>query len=105
MRSSVWEVHELNSTVSRIERSGDDLSLRSHEHRTAPAPAQPLIDLLGEWSTRMSFLIAAHNFREPINAWSHCLWLLLSIPATVFLWLRSEGDRDASPQWSRENGD
>jgi hemolysin III len=41
----------------------------------------------------MSFVLAALNFREPINAWSHCLWLLLSIPATMFLCRRCEGDR------------
>jgi hemolysin III len=33
------------------------------------------------------------NFREPFNAWSHALWLLLSIPATLVLVRRSGGDR------------
>jgi hemolysin III len=32
------------------------------------------------------------NFREPFNAWSHALWLLMSIPATLLLWRRSGGD-------------
>jgi hemolysin III len=40
----------------------------------------------------MSSLIALLDFREPMNAWSHGLWLLLSIPATVILWRRCEGD-------------
>jgi hemolysin III len=31
-------------------------------------------------------------FREPMNAWSHCSWLLLSLPATVLLCRRSRGD-------------
>lgn len=38
----------------------------------------------------MDLLLA---FREPVSAWSHCLWLLLSIPATVWLWRRGGGDR------------
>jgi hemolysin III len=33
------------------------------------------------------------HFREPFNAWSHALWLLLSIPATLVLLRRSGGDR------------
>jgi hemolysin III len=33
------------------------------------------------------------NFREPFNAWSHAVWLCLSIPATFLLWRRSGGDR------------
>jgi hemolysin III len=33
------------------------------------------------------------NFREPFNAWSHALWLLMSVPATLVLWRRSRGDR------------
>jgi hemolysin III len=33
------------------------------------------------------------NFREPFNTWSHGLWLLLSIPATIVLWRRSGRDR------------
>lgn len=32
----------------------------------------------------MSFL----DFREPISAWSHALWLVLSLPATILLWRR-----------------
>ncbi|HEY2157455.1 MAG TPA: hemolysin III family protein, partial [Isosphaeraceae bacterium] len=32
----------------------------------------------------MTFL----DFREPVSAWSHALWLLLSIPATLVLWRR-----------------
>lgn len=34
-----------------------------------------------------------HFFREPVNAWSHCSWLLLSIPGTFWLWRRSAGNR------------
>jgi len=37
--------------------------------------------------------MALLDFREPVNAWSHGLWLLLSIPATWVLWSRCEGDR------------
>lgn len=33
------------------------------------------------------------NFREPFSAWSHGLWLLLSLPATAYLWRRSGNDR------------
>jgi hemolysin III len=40
----------------------------------------------------MSFHLAYLNFREPVSAWTHGSWLLLSIPATVLLWRRSEGD-------------
>jgi hemolysin III len=36
----------------------------------------------------MDFLL----FREPVNAWSHCSWLLLSVPGTVLLCLKSRGD-------------
>ncbi len=32
----------------------------------------------------MTFL----DLREPVSAWSHALWLLLSIPATLVLWRR-----------------
>jgi hemolysin III len=32
------------------------------------------------------------EFREPVSAWTHGSWLLLSIPATALLWRRSEGD-------------
>ncbi len=38
----------------------------------------------------MTYLI---NFREPFSAWSHGLWLLLSIPATLLLWRRCGNDR------------
>ncbi|GAC1449772.1 MAG: hemolysin III family protein [Isosphaeraceae bacterium] len=37
----------------------------------------------------MSYL----DFREPFSAWSHGLWLLLSVPATVLLWRRCGGNR------------
>lgn len=37
----------------------------------------------------MSYL----EFREPFNAWSHGLWLILSLPATFILWRRCESDR------------
>jgi hemolysin III len=37
-------------------------------------------------------LLGLFNFREPVNAWSHCLWLLLSFPATALLVRRSQGD-------------
>lgn len=33
------------------------------------------------------------EFREPFNAWSHGLWLVMSLPATFILWRRCEGDR------------
>lgn len=38
------------------------------------------------------------DFREPVSAWSHFLWMWLAIPATVLLWRRSRGDR--AKQWS-----
>ena len=28
------------------------------------------------------------DFREPVSAWSHATWLVLSIPATILLWRR-----------------
>jgi hemolysin III len=31
--------------------------------------------------------------REPFSAWSHAIWLLLSLPATVLLWRLGRGDR------------
>ncbi|MDX2036426.1 MAG: hemolysin III family protein [Isosphaeraceae bacterium] len=31
-------------------------------------------------------------FRDPVSAWTHCAWLVLSIPATVMLWRRTRGD-------------
>jgi hemolysin III len=33
------------------------------------------------------------EFREPFNAWSHGLWLVMSLPATFVLLRRCEGDR------------
>jgi hemolysin III len=33
------------------------------------------------------------TFREPVNAWTHFLWLLLAFPGTWLLWRRSRGDR------------
>jgi hemolysin III len=33
------------------------------------------------------------NFREPVNAWTHLLWMVLAIPGTVLLWRRSRGNR------------
>jgi hemolysin III len=41
----------------------------------------------------MNFLMSCFQFREPISAWSHCLWLVLSVPATMILLRRCEGDR------------
>ena len=37
----------------------------------------------------MSFL----DFREPVSAWTHCAWMLLALPGTLFLWRLSRGDR------------
>jgi hemolysin III len=37
----------------------------------------------------MSFPLAYLDFREPISAWTHGSWLLLSVPATMVLWRRS----------------
>ena len=33
------------------------------------------------------------DFREPVNAWSHCAGLMLAVPGTVMLWQRSAGER------------
>lgn len=33
------------------------------------------------------------DFREPVNTWTHLLWMLLAFPATWLLWRRSRGDR------------
>src|SRR4051794_6471667 len=33
------------------------------------------------------------NFREPVSAWTHGLWLLLSPLALVILWRAGRGDR------------
>jgi hemolysin III len=33
------------------------------------------------------------NFREPVSAWTHFLWLILAFPGTWLLWRRSRGDR------------
>ena len=38
-------------------------------------------------------MVYLFQFREPFSAWSHGLWLLLSIPATFVLWRRCGGDR------------
>jgi len=32
------------------------------------------------------------DFREPVNAWSHCAGLLLALPGTLLLWRRSAGN-------------
>jgi hemolysin III len=31
------------------------------------------------------------DFREPVSAWTHCLWMMLAVPATLLLWRRSRG--------------
>lgn len=31
--------------------------------------------------------------RDPVSAWTHCAWLVLSLPATWLLWRRCRGDR------------
>jgi hemolysin III len=33
------------------------------------------------------------QLREPVSAWSHCAWFLLSIPGTMLLYRGSRGDR------------
>ncbi|HYV35078.1 MAG TPA: hemolysin III family protein [Gemmataceae bacterium] len=33
------------------------------------------------------------EFREPFNSWSHGVWTVLAMPATVVLWRLSRGDR------------
>jgi hemolysin III len=40
----------------------------------------------------MSFLLTCLDFREPVSAWTHGSWLLLSLPATMLLWRRADGD-------------
>ena len=44
----------------------------------------------------MSSLIALLTFREPVSAWTHCSWLLLSVPATMLLWRRGDPARRVS---------
>lgn len=38
------------------------------------------------------------HFREPVNTWTHLIWMLLAIPGTWLLWRHSRGDR--AKQWS-----
>ncbi|MCS6851551.1 MAG: hemolysin III family protein [Gemmataceae bacterium] len=33
------------------------------------------------------------EFREPVSTWTHLVWMLLSLPATAWLWSGSRGDR------------
>lgn len=33
------------------------------------------------------------NLREPVSAWSHAAWLLLTVPGAALLWRRAAGDR------------
>jgi hemolysin III len=33
------------------------------------------------------------DFREPVNAWTHGVWLLLALPAGLILWHGGRGDR------------
>jgi hemolysin III len=33
------------------------------------------------------------EFREPVNSWTHCAWMLLSLPGTLLLWRLGRGDR------------
>lgn len=33
------------------------------------------------------------GFREPVNAWSHFIWLILSVPVTLLLWRLCRGNR------------
>lgn len=32
------------------------------------------------------------DFREPVNAWTHLSWMVLSVPCTLLLWRRSRGN-------------
>jgi hemolysin III len=32
------------------------------------------------------------DFREPVSAWSHCTWMLLSLPGTYLLWRRCDAN-------------
>src|SRR5437868_5254482 len=54
------------------------------EERRPPPPGQTK----GEPS-----LTAWLDFREPVSAWTHGAWLLLSVPATLLLWRAARGDR------------
>src|SRR5262249_12034733 len=33
------------------------------------------------------------SFREPVNPWTHGIWLLLSLPVTLLLWRLCRGNR------------
>src|SRR6516162_2193123 len=32
------------------------------------------------------------HFREPVNTWTHLVWMLLAIPGTLLLWQRGRDD-------------
>jgi hemolysin III len=32
------------------------------------------------------------HFREPVNTWTHLIWMLLAVPGTILLWQRARGD-------------
>jgi hemolysin III len=53
---------------------------------------------LGQLATDHWPLFTLEHFREPTAAWTHLIWMVLAIPATVFLWHQSRGDRPK--QWS-----
>lgn len=34
-----------------------------------------------------------NSFREPVSAWTHFVWMVLALPATVWLWHLARGNR------------
>ncbi|OAI54697.1 hypothetical protein AYO44_14465 [Planctomycetaceae bacterium SCGC AG-212-F19] len=49
--------------------------------------------ILGQLATDHWPLTTLFHFRDPTNAWTHLVWMVLAIPATILLWRRSRGDR------------
>ena len=80
--------------------SGLDAARRGREPWTAASRG----DVLAGAGEEMAWL----NVREPVSAWTHGLWLLLSLPASYVLWRLSRGDRVKLPHrdavWSAARG-
>src|SRR5262249_34312448 len=57
--------------------------------RWGASPSPPAGPALRPREESMDWL----EFREPFSAWSHAVWMLLFLPATLVLWRLTRGDR------------